>query len=271
LAVVFSVLELLNFAYGEIVTVTAYTIVGVMNVGLPFLAAVPVGIAAGVAMSLLTELIAFRPFRRAPRYTVVFSSFAVSALVQSLIRNVISPRPQSIVVPQWLDRVITIGGVRFPVLSLITIVIAVLAMTVLTLWLQRSRRGLAMRAAAEDFEATRMMGAKAGSLIRLAFAISGLLAGIGGVLWIARTGSATPDMGFTPLLQAFVAVVLGGMGNLRGAVVGGFAVAFVEVGLQVFLPDAFVPYVQAFTLLAVIAVLYVRPQGFARLVQGRVA
>lgn len=271
LAVVFSVLRMLNFAYGEIVTAAAYTIVGCMALGLPFLAAAPVGVAAGVVMALVTELVAFRPFSSAPRHTVVFSSFAVSLLVQSMIRNFISPRPKGIVVPRWLDRVLVVGGMRFPVLSLITVAIAVVAMTVLTAWLQRSRHGLAIRAAAEDFEATRLMGANSAALIRVAFAISGLLAGIGGVLWIARTGSATPDMGFTPLLQAFVAVVLGGMGNLRGAVVGGFAVAFVEVALQVFLPDALVPYVQALTLLAVITVLYVRPQGFARQVQERVA
>jgi len=271
LAMVYSVLQLLNFAYGEIVTVTAYTIVGMNALGLPFLAAAPFGIAAGVVMALATEFVAFRPFRRAPRHTVVFSSFAVSLLTQAIIRNVVSPRPQGIRVPRWFDRVLRFGGLRFPVLSLITIAIAGVAMIALTLWLQRSRQGLAIRAAAEDFDATRLMGARAGGLIRLAFAISGLLAGIAGVLWIARTGSASPDMGFVPLLQAFVAVVLGGMGNLRGAVIGGFAVAFVEVALQIFLPASLVPYVQSFTLLAVIVVLYFRPHGFARKLEARVA
>ena len=113
--------------------------------------------------------------------------------------------------------------------------------------------------------------AQAGRLILMAFAISGALAGIAGVLYIAKTGSATPDMGFNPLLQAFVAVVLGGMGSLRGAVAAGFALAFVEVALQVFLPREFVPYVQAITLVVIIVVLYFRPQGFARRIEERVA
>jgi branched-chain amino acid transport system permease protein len=271
LAVVFSILGLLNFAFGEIITVTAYTMVLLVSTGVPFLAAAPIGVLAGVLMSVFTEFVAFRPLRRAPAYAVVFSSFAVSLLVQAFIRNVVSPRPQGLAVPSWLDQVITIGGVRFPALSIVTIVIAVISMIALTALLQKSRHGLAMRAAAEDFQATRLMGAQAGRLILLAFAVSGTLAGIAGVLWIAKTGSATPDMGFNPLLQAFVAVVLGGMGSLRGAVVGGFALAFVEVGLQIFLPGDLVPYVQAISLLVVIVVLYVRPQGFARKVEERVA
>lgn len=271
LAVVFSVLGLLNFAYGEILTITAYAIVLLVGAGVPLAIAAVIGVIAGIGMSLLTEVVAFRPLRKAPAYAVVFSSFAVSLIVQSLIRNVISPRPQGLAVPGWLDGVLTLGSIRIPVLAIITIVIAVLAMVALTSVLQGTKQGLAMRAAAEDFQTTRLMGAKAGRLILLAFAVSGTLAGIAGVLWILRTGSASPDMGFTPLLQAFVAVVLGGMGSLRGAVLGGFALAFVEVALQVFLPSAIVPYVQAITLLVVIAVLYFRPQGFAKKIEERVA
>lgn len=271
LAVVFSLLGLLNFAYGEIITVTSYSMVLLVALGMPLLAAAPIAIVAGVLMSMFTELVAFRPLRKAPVYAVVFSSFAVSLFIQAFIRNVVSPRPQGLVVPPWLDQVIEIGGVRFPALSVVTIIVAILAMLALTALLQKSRHGLAIRAAAEDFQTTRLMGAKAGGLILMAFAISGVLAGIAGVLFIAKTGSATPDMGFNPLLQAFVAVVLGGMGSLRGAVAAGFALAFVEVALQVFLPREFVPYVQAITLAVIIVVLYFRPQGFARRIEERVA
>lgn len=271
LAVVFSVLGLLNFAYGELVTVTAYTVVFLIGAGFGFWVAALLGVVAAVVFSLITELIAFRPLRAAPAYAVIFSSFAVSLVIQSLIRNFISPRPQGVRMPSWLDSVIHVGGLRFPVLSLITVAIAVVAMVVLTAVLQRSRHGVAMRAASEDFQATRLMGASAGNLIRLAFVISGLLAGIAGVLWMARIGSATPDMGFNPLIQAFVAVVLGGMGSLRGAVAGAFVLAFLEVGLQVFLPREVVPYVQAITLTLVIVILYLRPHGLAKKASERVA
>ncbi|WP_425944333.1 branched-chain amino acid ABC transporter permease [Ornithinimicrobium sp. W1665] len=271
LAVVFSVLGLLNFAYGEIVTVTSYGVVLCVAAGAPLFLAVVVGFTLGALTSLVTEAVAFRPMRRAPAYAVVFSSFAVAVIIQATIRNVISPRPQGIAVPAWLDRVLSLGTIRVPVLSLITIAIAAVAMVALSALLQRSRHGIAMQAAAQDFQATRLMGAKAGNLIRLAFLISGVLAAVAGLLWVMRVGSATPGMGFTPLLQAFVAVVLGGLGNLRGAVAGGFALAFLEVSLQVFLPNSLVPFVQAITLTLIIVLLYFRPHGFGRRVEGRLA
>lgn len=271
LAVVFSVLGLLNFAYGEIVTVTSYSVVFLAGLGFDLWTACAIGLAAGIVVSLLTELIAFRPLRRAPAYAVIFSSFAVSLIIQSAIRNFISPRPQGIALPSWVDNVLVIGGVRFSVLALTTVGIALVAMVALTTVLTKTKSGLAMRAAAEDFQTTRLMGASANRVIRLAFIISGALAAVAGLLWIFRTGSASPDMGFTPLLQAFIAVVLGGIGSLRGAVIGGFALAFIEVTLQVFLPGPLVPYVQAFSLIIIIVILYARPNGFTRKIEERVA
>jgi branched-chain amino acid transport system permease protein len=271
LAVVYSVLGLLNFAFGEIVTAAGYTLVLLVETGVPLWLAALAGLVAGVIVSLLTELVAFRPLRRAPAYAVIFTSFAVSLIIQSLVRTVISPRPQGVAMPHWVDAVVTLGAIRFPLLSVVTIVIAIAAMLALSAVLGRSKHGVAMRAAAEDFETTRLMGASANNLIRLAFLISGVLAGVAGLLWIARTGSATPEMGFNPLLHAFVAVILGGLGNLRGAVIGGFALAIIEVLLQVLLPQTLVPYVQALTFTVVVIVLYARPHGFTKAVEGRLA
>jgi branched-chain amino acid transport system permease protein len=98
-------------------------------------------------------------------------------------------------------------------------------------------------------------------VISLAFLISGLLAGIAGVLWIVRTTSVNPTTGFVPVIQAFIASVIGGLGNLRGAVIGGFFLGTLEVFLQALLPGSLLPYAQAVSLLIVVAVLYVRPQG----------
>lgn len=271
LAVVFSVLGLLNFAYGELITITGYTMFFLIATGLNFWLAAAVGVVSAVIGSLLVQLIAFRPLRGAPPNAVIFASFAVSVIIQALIRNVISPRPKGIAVPGWADSVLQVGSYRFPVLALVTFAIAVAAMLALTTVLRRTRWGLAIRAAAEDFTVTRLMGARAGRMVVLAFAISGVLAGIAGVLWIARTGSVSPAMGFNPLLQSFIAVVLGGLGNLRGAVIGGFALAFIEVGLRVLLPSAVVPFTAALTLVVVVIVLYVRPQGFSKIPQERVA
>ncbi len=271
LAVVFSVLGLLNFAYGELVTITGYAMFLLIGAGVGFWPAVLVGVAAAVVASLLIELLAFRPLRGASATAVIFSSFAVSVIIQNLIRNLISPRPKGIAIPSWMDGVMTLGPFQFPVLSIITVTVAIVAVSVLTAFLTRSRHGLAMRAAAEDFTTTRLMGARAGRIIVLAFAVSGLLAGIAGFLWVARRGAVTPTMGFTPLLASFIAVVLGGFGKLAGAVYGGFLLAFIEVFLQVTLPAPMRPFTAAFALVVVVVILFFRPQGLAKAVEGRVA
>jgi len=270
LAIVFNVLGLLNFAYGELITVTGYTMFFLAPVMGLWPSAV-VGMGSAIILSLIIQLVAFRPLRGAPAHVVIFASFAVSILIQALIRNVISPRPKGIAVPSWLDNVWVVGSFHFPVLSIITFVVAMVAMIGLTAFLGRTKQGLAIRAAAEDFSITRLMGVSADRMVVLAFALSGLLAGIAGILWIARTGSVAPSMGFNPLLQSFIAVVLGGFGSLRAAIAGGFALAFIEVSLQSFLPNDLVPFTAALTLVVVVAVLYFRPQGFSKLTPERVA
>ena len=118
-----------------------------------------------------------------------------------------------------------------------------------------------MRAAAMDFPVTRLMGINANTVIAFAFAISGLQAGVAGLLWLAQRGSVDPLMGFLPLLKAFIAVVLGGLGSLSGAVAGGFVLAFIEIALRASLPEAWMPFRDPIVLALVIALLLTRPQG----------
>lgn len=271
LAVVFSVLGLLNFAYGELVTINGYVMFLLISAGFGFWAAAAVGLVTAVIASLLIELVAFRPLRRASATAVIFSSFAVAVVIQNLIRNLISPRPKGIAIPGWLDGVVAVGPFRIPVLALITVTVAAVGVSVVTAFLTRSRHGLAIRAAAEDFTTTRLMGAPANRMILLAFALSGILAGIAGFLWVAKRGVVTPTMGFVPLLQAFIAVVLGGFGGLSGAVYGGFLLAAIEVALQVALPSQLRPFAVALTLVVVVAILFVRPSGLAKTTEGRLA
>lgn len=261
LAIVFGVMKLLNFAYGELITVCAYGVYVMVSSGQSFWVGAVVGIIAATAVSVLTERLAFRPLRGAPFITILFSSFAVALIIQNLIRQVVSPRPRGFATPAVVDDLISLGGVQVGVLPLATIATAVVLMLAILALLQRTKVGLAMRAAAQDFENARLMGISANRVILFAFALSGLVAGVAGVLWVARTGAATPAMGFIPVLKAFIANVIGGLGNLRGAVLGGMVLGVVEVTLIVFLPISAVPFVDAFALLAVVAVLYFRPQG----------
>ena len=118
-----------------------------------------------------------------------------------------------------------------------------------------------MRAAAEDFPVVRLMGIPAGRVIATAFALSGVLAGIAALLWVAQRASVDPLMGAVPVVKAFIATVVGGLGSLPGAVVGGLLLGAIEIGLDAVLPPSVVPYRDAFVLSGVILILLFRPQG----------
>jgi branched-chain amino acid transport system permease protein len=261
LAVVFSVMGLLNFAYGELVTVAGYTMLLLAREGLPFWVMAPAAVAAAVVVSVVMELVAFRPLRSATPLVRLFTSFAVAVIIQNLIRQLISTRPQGVSIPAFLQETIRIGSIRIGVLPLVSAIVGLASLLALSAYLTRSTGGLAMRAAAQDFTVSRLMGVRADRVISLAFAISGALAGIAGVLWVARRTSVAPTMGFDPVLTAFVATVIGGLGNLAGAVAGGFFLGFLEIALVVALPGVVRPFVDAIALTVVVMILYFRPQG----------
>jgi branched-chain amino acid transport system permease protein len=139
--------------------------------------------------------------------------------------------------------------------------VTAIALLLLLLILRRTNIGLAMRAAARDFDMVRMVGINANKVIAAAFAVSGFLAGLAAIFIIARRGVVDPFMGFTPVLKAFVAAVLGGFGSLGGAVVGGFLLGALEVFFQLVLPPSIAGYRDAFVFVLVAAILVWRPQG----------
>jgi len=261
LAMVFSVLSLINFAHGELMTITGYAMFFAISAGLPFPVAVLLGILAATLAALAMERIAFRPVRDASMATMLLTSFAVSTILHMVFQNLISARPKAIPVPNWMIGAIDLGGLGIGTIQALSIVATALLLFALSVFLRRSSLGIAMRAAALDFPVTRLMGINANAVIATAFAISGLLAGVAGVLWLAQRGSVDPLMGFLPVLKAFIAVVLGGLGSLSGAVVGGFVLAFIEVALRAFLPEAWLPFRESITLTLVIVLLLARPQG----------
>jgi branched-chain amino acid transport system permease protein len=261
LAVVFSILGMINFAHGALMTLTGYALVFVSLQGLPFAAAAPVAIAVAMISAVVLERVAFRPVRRASAATMLLTSFAVAVLLQLAFQIFISTRPQVVPLPTLLTTTVDIGGISIGVNRLISIAAAVVVLIGLNLFLRRTTMGLAMRAAAEDFDVTRLMGIRADFVIATAFALSGLLAAIAAVLWIAQRSSVDPLMGLIPVLKAFIATTLGGLGSLLGAVLGGLLLGAIEIYLAAYLPDAALPFHGAVTLGLVIAVLVIRPQG----------
>lgn len=261
LAMVFSIMGLINFAHGDLMTLTGYSMFFMITAGFPFAIAVVLGIAVAIVSAMLMERIAFRPLRGAGGASMLLSSFAISTILHILFQNLISARPQAIPFPAFFSSTIDFGIARIGMIQAISIVATVVLLILLNQFMRRSVLGIGMRAAAQDFSVTRVMGINANRVIVAAFAISGLLAGVAAVLWIAQRGSVDPVMGFNPVLKAFIAVVLGGLGSLSGAVAGGVVLGLLEVSLRAYLPEEAIPYREAIALTVVIVILLIRPKG----------
>ena len=261
LAVVFSIMGLINFAHGELMTISGYTLMYCGIAGISFVLAVPLAIAVAMIAAVLMERIAFRPVRNSSGATMLVTSFAVSMILQVLFQNFISTRSQPVILPQVLSDSITLGGLVIGVNKIAAIVATVVMLVFLDTFMKRQKTGIAMRAAAEDFNVARLMGIRANTVIAGAFALSGMLAGVAAVLWVSQRSSVDPHMGFLPVVKAFIAAILGGLGSLRGAVAGGFLLGFIEIYLAAFLPPEFQEFREPIGLSIVVAVLLFRPNG----------
>ncbi|MAM13903.1 MAG: branched-chain amino acid ABC transporter permease [Rhizobiaceae bacterium] len=262
LAVVYSIMRLLNFAHGEVISTAGYSVLLAMAFGLssPWIA-VLLPIAAAVGISLALERVAFRPVRNAPATTGMLTAFGVSIMMQNLLQLLVSARPQAVPLLNGLSTTWYIGSYTVSSLQVLELLAAVVSISALVIFLNHSNLGIAMRAASRDFATVRLMGIRANRVIATAFAISGMLAGIATVFILARRGGVAPDMGFSLVIKAFVACVIGGFGSLAGAAVGGMLLGFIEVGLLVALPQEFGGLRDALTYVIVIAILVYRPEG----------
>ncbi len=261
LAIIFSIMGMINFAHGELMTITGYTLMYCGLAGLPFYISAPLAVLVAVGAAVLMERIAFRPVRGGSPSSMLVTSFAVAIILQTLFQNFISTRSQAVILPDVFAQSIHFGELSIGVNQILSISLTVVILVALNLFLRKSILGMAMRAAAEDFSIARLMGVRANAVIAGAFAISGALAGAAGVLWVAQRASVDPHMGFVPVLKAFIAAILGGLGSLTGAVAGGFALGLIEIYLAAYLPDNIQPFKEALALGAVILVLLVRPNG----------
>jgi len=262
LAIVFSIMGLVNFAHGEMIAVGGYTMVAMaaLALGNPLIV-IGAAVIAAMAASVTLERVAFRPVRYADPTTGLLAAFGVSMILQNLFLLFVSPRPIAVTSLYFLEWPIEVAGVRVSSLQLFEAIATIVVIVALMLFLRRTVLGLAMRAAALDFEMVRLSGIRANRVFAMAFLISGLLAGIACVFIMARRGSVDPHLGFDPVLKAFVACVVGGFGSLPGAVLGGFLLGAVEVGMLVMLPQSLGGMTDAFVFGIIALVLVWRPEG----------
>lgn len=259
LALLFGVMGLLNWAHGELIMAGGYTVVLLAGLAMPLLIVVMTAVV--VTIALVMERVAFRPVRKAPPETLLVTAFAVSFLLQSVALMVFGATPRSTTVSASLLEPIEVAGLSVARLDLVTLAVGAALLLGLMLLLSRTRLGIQLRAAAQDFEMTMLSGVKANRVVALAFAISGVLAAAAAFLYVAQTGVVTSTFGSNPVLIAFTAVIIGGMGSLVGGVVGGFVIGIASVLLQVVLPQSLEPFRDAFLFSFVLAMLIVRPQG----------
>ena len=259
IALIFGIMGLINFAHGELIMVGAFALVFLGHPGWPVLILGALGITMLFALGM--ERVAFRPVRGADPITLLVTSFAISYMLQNLAEVAFGSVPRTTNLSTSLAESFSVGGIYIPKLDVVTVVVTAVLLIALGLFLGRTRTGVQMRAAAEDFRMARVLGVNANRVIATAFVLSGILAGIASILLVAQTGVVTPTIGSGPVLIAFIATILGGIGSLRGAVLGGFILGIITVALQAYLPLELRYYRDAFAYAAVIAMLLVRPQG----------
>ena len=262
-------MRLVNFAHGDYIAFCVFAMLwpsidaaAVVFAGnLPTILLIPLILGIGAGLSVLSEILVFRRFRNANPATMRIASFAFGFVVKYILLMLYSSRPKSIDLWSNLSRQIEIFGARIPPLQVITIGTTIVILLALTAFLKRTRYGLEMRAAAENFTMARMLGVRANRVIMLAFALSGMLAAAVGLILVTQTGTVDIQMGANLMLVAFIATVIGGLGSLPGAVIAGFLIGGATVLMQVLLPPDARPFRDAFVYAAVIVTLIWRPNG----------
>jgi len=237
ISLIFGVMHLVNFAHGELITVGAYTAYFFFLHGGSWWWMPVVIVASAVLASVATEQIAFRWVRNANPFTLLLTSFALERLSHALWQIFVSPKQRPFPKPAWVFNSFRLGDVRLEVMDLVTISVTAVTLIGTAIVFRRTMFGIAVRGAAEDFDAARLMGVNANRVISGAFAFAGLLAGIAGCLIVMRTPSAEPAMGSDWLIKAVVAAVIGGLGSFSGAVIGGLALGLLETITRAYLPD----------------------------------
>ena len=264
---VYGILSLINFAHGDVLMVgamTAYAVVsGLHGVapGVPGPALLIAGLVAAIPVCVLVnvaiERIAYRPLRNAPRLAPLITAIGVSIILQT-VAMIIFGRNYKVFPPMLPSDPIHIGGASITAAQIMILIVAALMMLSLTLLVERTRLGRAMRATAQSPRIASLMGVDANSVVVATFALGAALAAVAGVMWVANYSIAHFYMGFIPGLKAFTAAVLGGIGNLYGAMIGGLVLGIIESLAAGYISS---DYQDVFAFLVLIAVLTLRPSG----------
>ena len=254
---VYGIAKMLNFAHGDIIMAGAYAIFVFFNMtGHPVIAIV-CAIVICVIIGVSIEKLAYKPLRGASPLAVLITAIGMSYLLQSLAQIIFGSAPKMVIMGDL--GVTTIGSLRIQNYTLITLVCAIIVMVALTLFVKFTNTGRAMTAVSEDKGAAQLMGINVNKIISITFAIGSSLAALAGLFYLLKAPSVIPTLGAMPGIKAFTAAVIGGIGSIPGAMVGGFLLGIIECIVNA-LPGIS-PYVDAIEFAILIIILLVRPTG----------
>jgi branched-chain amino acid transport system permease protein len=269
IGLVFGVLRLVNFAYGQLIMAGAYALALASQWGWPLWAGIALCFCIVVALSLLLDRLVFRPLRTHSPAVMLVATFAVAFLLQSIALLWFGPLGKIAVSLASLNRPLSISDVEIRKISMVAVAAAALCLGAIVVLLRRTTVGLQMRAAAIDFRTARLLGVRADRVIGGAVLVSGLLAALAAVILTVQTPLVTPDFALRDTIVVLAGVVVGGMNRLASATLGGFAIGFVSGLLGGTLPTGQSQYLPSLLFGAVIAVLLIRPAGLFTRRRGR--
>ena len=255
---VYGIIKLINFAHGEVMMMGAYfAFITVIATGMPFYAVLIVSMILAALLGITIETLAYKPLRKAPRISALITAIGMSLFLQNLALVIFKADPK--VMPAIIvKKPIMIGQLQIGTVTILTIVLSIFFMILLDFFIKKTKPGKAMRAVSEDKEASILMGINVNRTISITFAIGSALGALGGVLYAVAYTQVYPTMGIMPGLKAFVAAVLGGIGLIPGAMLGGFVIGMVETITKAYISSQ---WSDAIVFGILIVVLIFKPTG----------
>lgn len=255
---VYGIIQLINFAHGEIYMIGAFAgFYSASTLKLPLLPTLLVAMAVSALAGIIIEKIAYKPLRNSPRIALLITAIGISLFLQNAMRLLVGSNPKPF--PDLINAgSINIGPIQIEIKTILMFVVSALLVILLQFIVYKTKVGKAMRASSQDMEAASLMGINVDNTISLTFAIGSALAGIAGVLVAISYPSITPYMGAMPGLKAFVAAVLGGIGSIPGALVGGIAIGLLETFSKAYISTNFS---DAIVFAILIVILLIKPSG----------
>ena len=254
---VYGILRLINFAHGDIFMMAGYFMIFAMA-SLPWYIAIPVTLIGTVLLGVVIEKVAYKPLRSAPRMSIMISAIGVSYLLQNLATYLFTALPKGYPEIPILKKIYQFGDVSASLVTVLTPVVTIVLVILLMQLINHTKMGMAMRAVSKDYDTAQIMGIKINTIISYTFVIGSLLAGIGSILYFTDRMTVYPYSGSLPGLRCFVAAVIGGIGSIPGAVVGGFILGMAET---IITAAGYSTFSDAFTFLLLVIMLLFRPTG----------